>query len=212
VRYVSGQISAEVDSVDLRLADGHTLPVQTASGFFLRALFPGQQPVALVARDASGHILVEIPVRFGQPTILPPTLPVGPARELVVLETRIGRVTLEAAPGPDGKRCWIVTAEGTQSSACRPVRRAVEFDFGPFYSLDQSERIVLLDGFVGPRVRSLELRFEDGTSTSVRLVERHFLYELPRRNWTAGHRPTYLVAHDGEGRNVGRRRIVPDGL
>jgi hypothetical protein len=212
VRYVSGQAREDIASVEVRLADGTTLPVRMAGHFYLRALFPGQQPVALVGRDASGGIVAETPVSLGQPTILPPTMPTGPARKLLELQTRIGPVTLEAAPGPGGKRCWIVTAEGSQATGCRAVPRGVEFDFGPYYSPDQSRRIVVLAGLVGRGVRSLDLRLEDGKSIQIALIEGYFLYELPRKYWTAGHRPTLLVARDAEGLVLGRRRIVPEGL
>jgi hypothetical protein len=212
-RYVSGQAREQIVSVELKLEDGSLLPVRKAGAFFFRALTPGQQPAALVGKDGAGSVVSELPVAFGAPSgVLPPVNPVGPRRTLFVLQTRIGKVTMEGAAGPAGKRCWIVTAEAMGLTACGDVPRGVEFDFGPYYNSEQTERVVLISGFVGPAVRSLELRFEDGTRVGLPRNGRYFIYELPRRNWKTGHRPTVLVARDSEGTVIARKHVVPDGL
>jgi hypothetical protein len=119
---------------------------------------------------------------------------------------------MQKAAGPDGKRCWIVTAKAGQGVACRDVPRGVEFEFGPYFNREQTRRIVLLSGFVGPQVNSLQLRFEDGNRVDVAMKRGYFLYEIPRRNWKTGHRPTVLLAHTGAGTVIARKHVAPDGF
>ena len=212
LRYVSGQAREQIVSVELKLADGSVLPVRQVGTFFFRALTPGQQPAALVGKDGAGSVVSELPVAFGLPGVLPPVNPVGRSRTLFVLQTRIGKVTMLGAAGPAGKRCWIVTAEAIGFTACRDVPRGVEFDFGPYYNPEQTQRIVLLTGFVGPKVHTLELRFEDGARARLPRKGRYFAYELPQRNWKTGRRPTVLVARASKGAVIARKHVFPDGL
>jgi hypothetical protein len=212
-RFVSGQAREQIVSVELKLEDGSVLPVPKAGAFFFRALTPGQQPASLVGKDDAGSVVSELPVALGAPGgVLPPVNPVGPRRTLFVLHTRIGDVRMQGAAGPGGKRCWIVAAEAMEGTACRDVPRGVEFDFGPYYNREQTERIVLLTGFVGPKVHTLELRFEDGARVRLPRHGRYFAYELPQRNWKTGRRPTVLVARDSEGTLIARKHVFPDGL
>jgi hypothetical protein len=144
VRFVSGQARDEVASMELRLVDGSTLPVRMVGSFFFRALFPGQEPAALVGRDSSGEVVSELRAALGNlGGVLPPTYPTGPSHQVFVLATDIGQITMELAPGPDRKRCWIVTAETSQLISCHRVR-GLEFDLGPYYNPEQADRIVLV--------------------------------------------------------------------
>jgi hypothetical protein len=212
VRYVSGQARDEVASIELRLTNGTTLPVRLVGSFFFRALFPGQEPAALVGRDSSGEVVSELPVALGGPSgVLPPTYPIGPSHQVFVLATEIGQITMELAPGPGRKHCWIVTAETSQFTSCRAVR-GLEFDLGPYYNPEQTDRIVLLSGLVDKRVRALRLEFEDGGSVAIPIVQHAFVYELPKTHWRTGRRPTRLVAVGSDGDVITHKRVVPDGL
>ena len=95
-----------------------------------------------------------MPARLGfDPDLLePPTYPVGPGHELYAFETEIGAITLTAAPGPDGKRCWTLAAESSELISSQAVPRGFEFGYGPFYNREQTRNVVFLSGFVGPRV------------------------------------------------------------
>jgi len=212
VRFVSGQVGDGIASVKVDLADGSTLPVRIVRPFFFRVLQPGEQPEDLIARNSTGDLVAKVSVHpdsFDPSQVLPPTYPVGPAHQLAVLETRIGTVTFEAAPGPDGKRCWILTAVASQGISCRPVARAIEFDYGPVSNAQQTKNVVFLVGFVSPRVGSLELQFEDGDSVDLDFLEDdYFLYVVPRSRYDTGHRPTLLVARDEDGNVLSRRRIA----
>jgi len=211
VRYVDAQTLAGGASVQLRLEDGSVAPVPSYGRFFFRLLQPGEEPAALVGQDSAGHSLPEVPLSavVPPPGIIKPTLPVGPHHVLAKLVTRIGRVTFAAAAGPDGKKCWIVTAKAEQKISCLGVSRVLELDFGPMYNARQNRRIVLVSGFARPDVASLELRFEDGSATGIDLLGHYFIYELPRRYWATGHRPTVLVARDEDGMVLSRRHVTP---
>ena len=209
VRFVSAQTLDEGASVQLRLEDGSVVSLASYGRFFFRLLQSGEEPVALVGRDSAGHSLSEVPLSSSVPPpgIPQPVRPVGPHHVLAKLVTRIGRVTFASAPGPDGKQCWIAKAEAEQGISCRDVSRALEFDFGPMYNAEQDHRTVLVAGFVRTDVATLELRFEDGSSTGIDLLGRYFIYELPRRYWSSRHRPTLLVARDEDGQVLSRRRL-----
>lgn len=206
--FVSGQAREEIASVELRLADGSTHPVRMVRPYFFRLLQPGEEPEALVGRNSSGSVAATIPAKHAPPLgVLPPTRPVGPSHELFVVETTIGPITMAAAPGPNAKRCWTVKAESSELIACRAVPRGVQFDYGPFYNVEQTRSVVFLSGFVGAQVHRLELQFEDGDWVKLDLLEDYFLYQIPRVHWSTGHRPTVLVARDKDGHVLGRRRV-----
>jgi hypothetical protein len=210
VRFVSGQAGPGIASVELRIGDGSTLPVRMVRPFFFRVLQPGQQPDALVGRDAAGNSVGEISVDMASPPpgVLPPRLPTGPSHEILALQTKIGPATFSRAPGPDGDHCWIVHTPASDSISCRSVSKAIEFDYGPYYNRAQTHFVIFLGGFVRPDVRSLELLFEDGESAEIDLlVDDYFFQQLPDRNWSKGHRPTLLVARDKDGNVLSRRRV-----
>ena len=97
-------------------------------------------------------------------------------------------------------------------AACRAVPRGIEFDFGPYENAEQTSRVVLFSGLIGQKVRSLRLEFEEGSSVAIPLVERYFIYELPKALWKAGHRPIRLVARGSRAEVIARRRVFPEGL
>jgi hypothetical protein len=208
IRFVTGQAGDGITSVELRLDDGSTYPVRMVGSFFFRALEPGQEPVALTGRSASGEPLAQIPLSTAPPELLPPRRPVAPGRELAAVDTKIGRVTFSVAPGPDDNRCWIVTSPELETSSCYPVLRPIEYDYGPHSDHAQTQFVVFLSGFVRPDVHSLELRFENGESVGIELLPGdYFFYQLPTRHWNRGHRPTVLVARDKDGHVLSRRRV-----
>lgn len=209
VRYVSGQAQEEIASVELRLADGSTRQVRMVRPFFFRALQHGEQPVVLLGRNRAGDVVERVPARLGfDPDLLePPTYPVGPGHELYAFETEIGAITLTAAAGPDGKRCWTLAAESSELISCQAVPRGFEFGYGPFYNRKQTRTVVFLSGFVGPQVDTLELHFEDGDSVELERRESYFAYQVPRSRWGRGHRPTVLVARDRNGNVLERSRV-----
>jgi hypothetical protein len=55
-------------------------------------------------------------------------------------------------------------------------------------------------GWVGPAISRLQLVFQDGTELNIPLHEGYFLYAIPLRNWSAGHRPRVLRAYSSAGR------------
>jgi hypothetical protein len=84
----------------------------------------------------------------------------------------------------------------------------MEFDYGPGYNAAQTRSEVFVTGVVGPQVGSVELRFEDGESVELDLLEDYFFYMVPRNRYGKGHRPTVLVARDEDGLVLSRRRMT----
>ena len=64
-------------------------------------------------------------------------------------------------------------------------------------------------GWAAPGVAHLDLRFQDGSQTSIPLVAHDFLYVVPEANWRAGHRPSILTASNAAGRVVYRQFLYP---
>jgi hypothetical protein len=202
-----GQAQEEIASVELRLADGSTRPVRMVRPFFFRALQHGEQPVALIGRNRRGDVAERVSARLGfdPDLLLPPTYPVGPGHELYALETEIGAITLTAAPGPDGKRCWTLAAESPALIACRAVPRGFEFDYGPVYNVEQTRKRRLSQRL--RRAAGTCAQFEGRRLGRLERLESYFLYQVPRSRWGKGHRPTVLVARDGKGNVLERSRV-----
>jgi hypothetical protein len=64
-------------------------------------------------------------------------------------------------------------------------------------------------GWVSPAVSRLQLDFQDGTRLNISLHEGYFLYAIPLRNWSAGHRPSMLRAYSSAGRPTYRQFLDP---
>lgn len=139
----------------------------------------------------------------------PPPEEGPPARTVIELETAQGVVTLSAAPGAKGVRCWTVAAPDTDAGTCAEGGQPVVAELGQAGSGDQA--LVLLGGAVTPKVRSLVLRFEDGEHVPLKLVEGFFLYEVPPDRWSRGRQPAVLVARDSSGKVIAREPVVPEG-
>jgi hypothetical protein len=67
--------------------------------------------------------------------------------------------------------------------------------------------VAFFAGHVSDRARTLELRYEDGSSSRVRPVDGFFLTVLTGRRTRVGHRGLAFVARDSRGKIVGRIRL-----
>jgi hypothetical protein len=75
---------------------------------------------------------------------------------------------------------------------------------------------VLIDGHVTIRdAESVEVRFQSGESDELPLVwisepidAGFFAYAVPREHWRAGSRPAFVIARDGDGREVAREEVL----
>jgi hypothetical protein len=137
-------------------------------------------------------------------------------RGVVALETSAGTAYLWAAPTAGGGWCRYVEipevassdgafgsagtsgGSGSVCDAAPPAATALE---GSLEDAASGEKIVLrlVEGFAGPGIAEVSLRFADGGAVPLRLVDGFFLAEAePRRRVTA------LVGLDGAGEEVAR--------
>lgn len=212
VMLVAGWAKDAIASIELRFSDGSSLPVRMAERFYVAVLPLEPRLTVVVARTAARKEFARVSIApFFYETAPPePPLEEGPpARTVIELETAQGVVTLSAPPAGNGLRCWTVEAPSTDAGSCVEGGSPVVADLGQAGSGDQA--LVLLSGAATARVRSLELRFEDGARVPIRLVEGFFLYEVPRDRWSRGRQPAVLVARDSLGNVIARERIVQDG-
>lgn len=208
---VAGWAKDAIASIELRFSDGTSFPVRMAEHFYVAVLPLEPQLTLVVARTADGKEFARVPTAFLYETAPPEPPPEEgpPARTVIELETAKGVVTLSAAPGAKGVRCWTVAAPDTDAGTCVEGGQPIVAELGQAGSGDQA--LVLLDGAVTSEVRSLELRFEDGAHVPLRLVEGFFLYEVPPDRWSRGRQPAVLVARDSSGKVIAREPVVPEG-
>ncbi|MBA2641834.1 MAG: hypothetical protein H0U82_02750, partial [Actinobacteria bacterium] len=118
---------------------------------------------------------------------------------------------LWAAPTRGGGVCWVVEIErvdellghfsGNSNCNPRPMRKeiAIEYSLGRTVVGDR-RYLDLIEGRVRDDVASVELRYADGETETLTVVEGFFLHE-PRA------RPTALVARDRRGVEIERRQV-----
>lgn len=212
VMLVAGWAKDGIASIELRFSDGSSLPVRMAERFYVAVLPLEPRLRLVVARTAAGKEFARVsiaPFLYETAPPEPPPEEGPPARTVIELETAQGVVTLSAAPGAKGARCWSVEAPGTEAGTCVEGGQPVVAELGQAGLGEQA--LVLLDGAVTSAVRSLELRFEDGAHVPIRLVEGFFLYEVPRDRWSRGRQPAVLVARDSSGKVIAREPVVREG-
>jgi hypothetical protein len=75
---------------------------------------------------------------------------------------------------------------------------------------------VIIDGHLAIReAESLEVRFENGESDEIPLVwisepidAAFFAYAVPREHWRPGFRPAFVIARDGDGRELAKEEVL----
>jgi hypothetical protein len=146
----------------------------------------------------------------GRPAFKPPHQ-VTRAREVARIQARDGteEVRLFVADASDGGYCQIVRSDHLPPNrGCSHPRLAEsEIAVSAMNYGGAPGGILLLVGQVGSGVASLELRYEDGRRAGVPLHGGWALYEVDRRDYAEGRRPTTLVARDPTGRQIGSRRM-----
>jgi hypothetical protein len=209
---VEGRVQSPITSVELELGDGSREPVKLVNGFFLAEVPTGREAEAVIGRDADGDVverrLLYLDHESSDGGIKAEARP--PQRELLSIETHAGgRATLAViTPFVDSPlaeaTCYAVTFPDGDSEGCPPLVNGIALSL---VTSPAGKLTVLLSGFVGPDVASLEIRFQDGTRERIRLVERFFLYDVPPAHLDEGHLPTALVALDPQGIEIGRRPV-----
>ena len=216
---LEGRVRPPIDSLELRFADDSTEAVPFVDGFFIYEVPANREPLVLVGRDPEGEIVERAAIHMGgddEPEDAQEEWqqagPSSSARKLTEIVTSTGAkaaLFVGGEPQVGDERCYSIEVgeNGAYSGDfCTTRPRVVTHlaDDVPDDVPGQNGPLVLLHGFVAPRVASLELRFQDGDTVPVRLVEGFFLYELPRSHYGEGRLPAVFIARDREGRVIGR--------
>lgn len=210
VSLLRGRVPPGVESMQARLDDGSLLPVRPSSSFFLEEVPPGREPVELVGLDAAGEPVQRQSFTRSLPGGRPGTTKqiTGAARTVIAIVTSAGATAkVEVVPTVHGL-CTNLRFRGTLSGSCgrRPER---VIDVRTTQIGAALNGVLLLQGSVGGNVNSLTLRFEDGSSERLRIVDRLVLYEVHPEHFVEGKRPIELVARGANGRVVGMRKLGP---
>jgi hypothetical protein len=215
LRLLHGRANSEVSSVELRYADGEAETLVVLNRFFLHELPHDSKPEVLIARDESG---AEIGRRYINPTGMQPgpvgpedsPAQIGPERVLIRIETSTGHpLTFSLAPAEGGQQCHMERYRGSLSGGCGPDRRERVGDAelsvgqGLWNEAQDGKPLVKISGVVGSAIAELELRYADGTQTSVPIVERFVLFEIPPAHHDD---PRFtLIGRDRDGAEIARR-------
>jgi hypothetical protein len=221
LRLLHGRASSEVSSVELRYADGEAETLAVVNRFFLHELPNDSKPEVLIARDENGF---EIGRRYLDPTRMQPgpvgpedsPAQIGPERFLIRLETSTGHVlTFALAPAEGGQLCHIERYRGSLSGGCGPDRRErvgdAELSIGPglWNEPPDGKPLVKVSGVVGSAIAELELLYADGTRTSIPIVERFVLFEIPPAHHDDAR--FTLIGRDRDGAEIARRVFKSPG-
>lgn len=124
--------------------------------------------------------------------------PTGSPKILILAQTPRGKeLSLSVAPGPTGTQCTEIRTPGGVLSGCGPWElEPTEIAVHPMQVGAAPNGIFLLEGKVGSAIASLELRFENGETAALPLVEGWTLYQVKRERFAKGRRPELLVGKD----------------
>jgi hypothetical protein len=230
--------SPQAASIVVYFKDGASELVQLSHTWFLYEVpaaheLVGHEPVRIDVLDASGQVIATQNDPFGlhPPHSGKPERPVKPFRLLArePLHWQGAVVELQSARGDQGHRCirvlntgdtiqthdWWCAAEVGQTTPITPgtqiPAKPVFFEQREFTKFGKPGGYVYARGWVGPRVASLELRFQDSVVQKIALHERFFVYVVPPDRWAVGKRPSYVIGRDSGGRIVYRRFLYPLG-
>ncbi|MDQ1462196.1 MAG: hypothetical protein QOI08_3680 [Actinomycetota bacterium] len=213
---VQGRVGTKgAKTVELEFANGSSHSYPITDQYVLAETDPNNAIKTAIVRDAHGRVLAQrhysnslSPLQQGQ-QLLHRLHPIGPWRMVATLRT-IGKHRLLAektAPGSNGTICSeLVTPSGTGGGCNRPIG-PTGLDIGPTQIGTAPHGWFLLDGPVGAKIHSLELRFEDGTHIAIPIQHGYILYQVNPQNFVSGHRPTELIARNTAGHIVNTRRF-----
>jgi hypothetical protein len=208
-----GTIGAK--AVELQFANGssHTYPI--TDKYVLAETDHNNAIKTAIVRDAHGRALGErhysnplSPLQQGQ-QLLHGLHPTGPWKTVATLRTidKHRLLAEKTASGSNGTICSeLVTPSGTGGGCTRPIGPTA-LETGPTQIGTAPHGWFLLDGPVGAKIHSLELRFEDGTHIAIPIQHGYILYQVNPRNFISGHRPTELIARNATGQILRTHRF-----
>jgi hypothetical protein len=214
-KYVIGIATRKVHAVEVRFLEGGARRAKLYDGIFAVGTPPGLTPVSATAFDAQGRKL-GVDTFWPEPSTPAPTNPkrTGPFVKKVVAEQDGYRVTASVAPATRGGLCYDVASTGTghRSFCARPDRRVFPvlrpWEGPPAEARGDAAIWAFVFGQAREGAAAVELRFEDGASSTVPLSDdRFFVAFVTGMNTKPGHRPSALVARDSAGRVIGTARL-----
>jgi len=129
--------------------------------------------------------------------------------QLLVQPTAVGKAAIWTAPdwAVPGSCAWLTIGHAVYGGECRrsqPPRRGLS-EVVPLSLRIRGHTVNLLWGNVGGDVAGLQLRFQDGTATTLPTKDGVFFYVLPGQRGLVGHRPTRLTARERSHRTLSKR-------
>jgi hypothetical protein len=204
---VSGVASDDVDHIEALLADGQRADVALRDNVYLVDLPRANLPARIVAYDAESKVMgVSQPWNdFGRPTS-------APAR---------GRATtLIRVSGPDGVSGELSVGRSTEGGECMFVKTHVDAQHGGVggqcfartwtgaaLRLSTSFPPHFVEGRVRSDVKTVRIRFADGTSTDVTPTRGYVLWAAPKENLDHARRATEVVGLRADGSEIARQSL-----
>jgi hypothetical protein len=219
LRIIEGSVANEqTTKLQLRFADGRqvTLPLLWVSppisrGFYLYQLTdaerqPSHRPTEIVAFDQKGRVLARVVsiFRLPPPWSNPNNVSNRADRHVIL---RSGPLTIAIAPSRTGGNCsWLQYQGKTIGSGCAPPRFQTEPMAG---GLSHGTGVTGFDAQLKPDVARVVLRFQDGASLTLRPVQGHVLYNIPKAHWPRQHRLFEADAYNANGHKLATQKFDP---
>lgn len=196
---------ARIAAISLVLAALAVAPALALSDQ-VRNLFAGESAPAEIERLFAG-VDTEAPAGMATGVIA------DDVHKLIEISTSDGRsAVLWVAPTEAGGVCAYIQRVGQQVAGgpgCSGATAGTDFRpgiQGPPGS--DADGPVLLHGRVPMSVTTLEVRYADGATAQVPVVEGFYLFEVPPSRYEASRQPAFVVARDGDGNEVGRGDVL----
>ena len=204
--FAFGYTAKDAASVEVHLADGKVKRTPVYERFFAVGAPATTSLVSSLALAKDGHVLGRCcPLPPLPPPIPPPPPRAGPYRTVFDIHKVGHRFLFAVAPAARGGLCMDLTSPG------RPHERSCISRAGRLQPLGLGEGgpppWAFFVGRAGKGVASVELRYEDGTSSRVPLTERYFLEVVAGPHTRRGHRPLVFLARDSSGHVVATERL-----
>jgi hypothetical protein len=203
-----GYTTKNVAAVDVHLAGGVVKRTRVYERFFAVGAPATKSLVSAVGLAADGHEVGRCCPLPPTPAPSPPPPPrAGPYRTVFDVVKAGHRFVFAVAPAARGGLCTDLTAP------YRPHERGCIGRLSRLQPLGYDEggppgpRYAFFVGRAGSGVASVRLRYEDGTSSPLRLKNGYFVEVVTGLHTRRGHRPLVFVARDSNGRVIARQRL-----
>jgi hypothetical protein len=204
---VSGLASDDVDRIEALLADGQRAEVALRDNAYLVDLPRANLPARIVAYDAEGRVIgVSQPWDdFGPSTSAPAR---GRATTLIRVSGPNG-VTGELSVGPstDGGECMFVKTHVDAQHGGVGGQCFARTWTGAALQLSTSFPPHFVEGRVRSDVKTVRIRFADGTSTDVTPTRGYVLWAAPKENLDHARRATEVLGLRADGSEVAHRSL-----